>query len=677
MSSAVLSNVVALPPSYRGQNSALHEQMANAIRVLTLDAVEQARSGHVGMPLGMADVATVLYSKFFKFDPTQVEWPDRDRFIVSAGHGSMLLYALAYLTGYQKISLDEIRNFRQLGSHTPGHPEVDLGAGIETTTGPLGQGIGNAVGMAMAEQLLAARFGKDIVDHYTYVIAGDGCLMEGISQEAITMAGHLKLNKLIVFFDDNNISIDGKTDLATSEDTPARFRAAGWNVLAIDAHDAAAIEQAIITARQSTAPTMIACKSEIGFGIPGLAGTHKAHGGPLGAETTNKARNQLGYDGAAFAVPDDVVAAWRTLGAKGAAVRQSWEKTVAAQPAALRQQFDNQIKQSLPADLAQKISTIKNAFTDQGGKMATRKASGLVLDGLVDAMPELLGGSADLTGSVNTLAKGMKPVSADDWGGQYIHYGVREHAMAAVMNGIALHRGFIPYSGTFLVFSDYCRPSIRLSALMEQRVIYVFTHDSIGLGEDGPTHQPIEHLWALRGIPNLNVLRPADAVEAAECWELALRNTHGPAILALSRQDLPLLRTDKNDENRSSKGAYRLINGGEKAEYTLIATGSEVSLAVEVQQQLQQKGIAAHVVSMPSTSVFDQQTPEYRRSVIDPSTKRIAIEAGITQGWYKYVGDTGQIFGIDSFGASAPYQHLYKKFGLTVEVIVAKILPTH
>lgn len=673
MSHAVAS-AVAPVATYRSQNAPMHERMANAIRVLTLDAVEKARSGHVGMPLGMADVATVLYSKFLKFDPSCPDWADRDRLVVSAGHGSMLLYGLAWLTGYQKITLDEVRNFRQLGSHTPGHPEVDLAAGIETTTGPLGQGIANAVGMAMAEKLLHARYGSEIVNHFTYVIAGDGCLMEGISQEAITLAGHLKLGKLIVFFDDNNISIDGKIGLATSEDTPARFKAAGWNVLAIDAHDSAAIEAAIITAQKSDKPTMIACKSEIGFGIPGLAGTHKAHGGPLGQETTDKARAALGYTGAAFDIPADVVDAWRALGAKGQPARKAWEQKLAAQPADKKAQFEGQICQKLPANLDVLIKGIKDAFIADGGKMATRKASGMVLDGLVAAMPELLGGSADLTGSVNTLAKGMAPVSPDSWAGQYIHYGVREHAMAAVMNGIALHRGFIPYAGTFLVFSDYCRPSVRLSALMEQRVVYVFTHDSIGLGEDGPTHQPIEHLWALRAIPNLNVLRPADAVEAAECWDIALRNTHGPSILALSRQDLPLLRKDASTDNLAAKGGYRLIDAGAGATHTLIATGSEVSIAVEAQKLLAEKGIKAHVVSMPSTSLFDQQTAPYRQSVIDPATKRIAIEAGVTQGWYKYVGDNGIVCGIDSFGASAPYQQVYAKFGLTADSIVARIL---
>lgn len=670
-SSAAVANTMSV---YRPNNTPMHEQMANAIRALTLDAVEQARSGHVGMPLGMADVATVLFGKFMKFDPKNPTWPDRDRFVASAGHGSMLLYALAYLTGYEKITLDEIRNFRQIGAHTPGHPEVDLAAGIETTTGPLGQGITTAVGMAMAEKMLAARYGAEIVDHYTYVIAGDGCLMEGICQEAITMAGHWQLNKLIVFFDDNSISIDGKTDLTTSEDIPARFVAAGWHVLSIDAHDAVAIENAIAAAKKSAKPTMIACKSEIGFGIPGMAGTHKAHGGPLGAETTNKARAALGYDGAAFSVPDDVVAAWRGFGAKGGALSSDWAQRLAALPADKRTAFQDQIDQKLPANLGDLIKGIKDGFIAQGGKMATRKASGLVLDGLVDAMPELIGGSADLTGSVNTLAKGMTPITAKTWDGRYIHYGVREHAMAAVMNGMALHRGFIPYAGTFLVFSDYCRPAIRLSALMEQRVIYVFTHDSIGLGEDGPTHQPIEHLWALRGIPNLSVYRPADAVEVAECWELALRNTHGPSILALSRQDLPLLRGTPTSDNLSAKGGYRLIDGGAGAQYTLIATGSEVSIAVEAQTKLSAKGIAAHVVSMPCTRLFDQQTAEYRRSVIDPATKCVAIEAGITQGWYKYVGAEGQVFGIDGFGASAPYQKLYEKFGLTADVVVKTLM---
>ncbi len=648
--------------------SAPHDRMANAIRALAMDAVQAAKSGHPGMPMGMADAATVLFTQFLKFDPQRPDWPDRDRFVLSAGHGSMLLYALLHLTGYPDMTMAEIRNFRQLHSRTAGHPEYGEAPGIETTTGPLGQGLANAVGMALAERMMNARFGDDLVDHRTWVVAGDGCLMEGISQEAITLAGHLGLAKLIVLFDDNAISIDGPTSLATSDDQIGRFEACGWHVQQVDGHDPAALAAAMQAACGSSRPSMIACKTVIGYGAPTKAGTAATHGAPLGDEEIAGAREQLDWEHPPFVIPDDVAEAWRAAGARGAADADAWEKRLATAGSGVRAQFQRVAAGALPAELGDAVAALKRRFAADAPKMATRQASGKVLDRLTEVVPELAGGSADLTGSNNTRAAGHSDVAAGDFSGSYIRYGVREHAMAAAMNGMALHGGLIPYAGTFLVFTDYARPAIRLSALMGQRAIYVMTHDSIGLGEDGPTHQPVEHLAALRAMPNLNVFRPCDAIETAECWELALQARKSPSVLALTRQGLPTLRTVHSDENVCARGAYLLSETDRERQVTLLASGSEVSIAVEAQALLRQADIAAAVVSMPCWELFERQPDDYRAAVLGDAP-RVACEAASGFGWSRWTGEGGDFVGMQGFGASAPAAHLYEHFGITAEAV--------
>ncbi|MEZ5844792.1 MAG: transketolase [Hyphomicrobiaceae bacterium] len=651
---------------------ASHSDMANAIRALAMDAVEQAKSGHPGMPMGMADVATVLFGDVMRYDASAPGWHNRDRFVLSAGHGSMLLYALLYLTGSPDMTLDEIKRFRQLGAKTAGHPEFGHAMGIETTTGPLGQGIANAVGMAIAERLWAARTGGAI-GHHTYCIAGDGCLMEGISQEAITLAGHLKLGRLIVLFDDNGISIDGPTSLSTSEDQIGRFKAAGWNTLAIDGHDPAAIAKALASAKaDASKPWLIACKTTIGYGAPTKAGKASSHGSPLGGDEIKGAREKLGWGHGPFEIPEAVLGAWRAAGSRGAAERTAWDAKWAKVDATTRAALEHPARTYGEAIKAA-ITEMKAAAAAETAKKATRQWSEATLEKLVPACPALIGGSADLTGSNNTKTKAQKPVTAADFSGSYIYYGIREHGMAAAMNGMALYGGIIPYGGTFLVFTDYCRPSIRLSALMGQRVVYVMTHDSIGLGEDGPTHQPVEHLAALRAIPNLQVFRPADGVETAECWEIAVTSTSAPSVLALTRQGVANLRKpDTLAENLSAKGGYVLREAtGGKRDVTLLATGSEVGLAVEAADLLAKDGVKAAVVSMPSFELFRGQDAAYRKAVLG-SGPRVAVEAGIAQGWHEWLGDNGGFVGMTGFGASAPAGDLFKHFGITAAAVAAK-----
>jgi transketolase len=650
-----------------------HADLANAIRFLSIDAVEQAKSGHPGMPMGMADVATILFTEFLNYDPSHPEWPNRDRFVLSAGHGSMLIYSLLYLTGYKDITLDEIKNFRQMGSKTAGHPEFGHAAGIETTTGPLGQGLANAVGMALAERLSAARFGDAITNHYTYAIAGDGCLMEGISHEAMALAGHLQLSKLIVLWDDNGITIDGKTDLSTSEDVPARARAYGWNTISIDGHNPEAIRNALAKAQQSDKPTLIACKTTIGYGAPTKAGTSATHGSPLGADEVKGAREKLGWSHAAFDIPDAILQGWRNAGKARAASYTKWSAAYEKQDEKIRELFERMVSGELPAGWQDAANALKKQICENPKEEATRKSSENVLNVLTAIIPEMIGGSADLTGSNNTKTKHLAPITKDNFSGSYIYYGIREHAMGAVMNGLALYGSFIPFGGTFLVFSDYCRPAIRLSALMQQRVIYVMTHDSIGLGEDGPTHQPIEHLASLRAIPNLLVFRPADAIETAECWALSLASNHAPSLLSLTRQNLPLLRTEYTDENKCARGGYVLKSCGLQDDVTLIATGSEVSIACEAADLLAKQNIRTRVVSMPCTELFDQQSDAYKKSVLPPESLRVSIEAASTFGWQRYTGERGINIGLDDFGMSAPYQEIYKAYGLTADAIAAKI----
>jgi len=672
MSAKASPTAAAAPPERREQPVAApaitHASMANAIRVLAMDAVEQAKSGHPGMPMGMADVATVLFSRFLKFHPADPAWPDRDRFVLSAGHGSMLIYALLYLTGYEAMTIEQIKKFRQLGSITAGHPEFGHAPGVETTTGPLGQGLANAVGMAIAEKHLAAEFGHDIVNHKTYVIASDGDLMEGVSQEAIALAGHLKLGKLIVLFDDNGISIDGALSLADSVDQIRRFEAAGWAALRIDGHDPVAINLALEKAQKSDKPTLIACKTKIGFGAPTKQGSEKSHGSPLGAEEIAGTRKALGWTSAGFEVPADILKAWRSLGTRSKAAHADWRKRLAALDGENRREFERRIKGDLPKQrLLDAVRAAKEKLVAQPKEIATRAASEFVLESLIPAIPEMIGGSADLTGSNNTRIKGMKAITAADFSGRFIHYGVREHGMAGAMNGLALHGGIIPYSGTFLVFSDYCRPAIRLAALMGQRVIHVMTHDSIGLGEDGPTHQPVEHLAALRAIPNLLVFRPCDAVETAECWQLALEANGRPSILALTRQNLHQLRNRFDEENVCSRGAYEIAAPDGRADVAIFATGSEVAVAVEAVRLLAARGIAARVVSVPCFELFLEQKEEYRRALIGDERIKVGVEAAVRQGWDAIIGSDGVFVGMTSFGASAPYKELYKKFGITGE----------
>lgn len=645
---------------------ATHDEMANAIRALAMDAVQKANSGHPGMPMGMADVATVLFTKFLKIDPSQSQWPDRDRFVLSAGHGSMLQYGLHYLLGYEDMTLEEVKNFRQLGSRTAGHPEFGHAAGIETTTGPLGQGLATSVGLALAERMLNARFGDELVDHYTYVIAGDGCLMEGVSHEAIDMAGHLKLGRLIVLWDDNSISIDGSTDLATSTDQIARFAASGWQTLKVDGHDADAIAKAIAEAKADGRPSLIACKTIIGKGAPNKQGTAATHGAPLGDEEIAATRSALGWDAAPFEIPEHILASWRAAGSRNVEARNAWTERLNASPK--KAEFDSAQSGALPADFDAKMAAYKAQLIADAPKVATRKSSEMALEVINATVPNTVGGSADLTGSNNTRTKGMVVVNAENFGGDYIHYGVREFGMAAAMNGLALHGGLIPYGGTFLVFTDYARPAIRLSALMGQRVVYVMTHDSIGLGEDGPTHQPVEHVASLRAMPNLNVFRPADAVETAECWQAALEDQKTPSVLALSRQGLPTLRTEGGAANLSAKGAYVLREAEGTRDVTLLATGSEVEIAVAAAEALAGDGIKAAVVSMPSWEKFEAQDQAYQDATLG-SAPRVAVEAGVGMGWEKWLGADGKFVGMTGFGGSAPAKDLYKHFGITADAV--------
>ena len=651
-----------------------HRAMANAIRALSMDAVEAAKSGHPGLPLGAADIATVLFTRFLKFDPKAPDWPDRDRFVLSAGHGSMLLYSVLHLLGYEAVTIDEIKNFRQLGSKTPGHPEYSHTPGVETTTGPLGQGLANAVGMAIAERHLNAAFGDDLVDHYTYVLAGDGCLMEGISHEAISLAGHLKLDRLIVLFDDNGISIDGPTSLTESTDNIRRFDAAGWNTQAVDGHDPDAIAEAIEKARGSRGPSMIACRTTIGYGAPNKQGTAATHGAPLGADEIAAARLELGWEHPPFEIPSEIRDAWRIAGLRSGQARRGWEKQLAAVDIEVRNEFERRMRGELTAELDAAIRRLKEKYASDKPEMATRKASEAALAAINPVVPETIGGSADLTGSNNTLTPDLGILDADNYGGRFIHYGVREHGMASAMNGMALHGGVIPYSGTFLVFSDYSRPAIRLGAMMGTRVIHVMTHDSIGLGEDGPTHQPVEHLASLRTIPNLNVFRPADATETAECWQLALESRDRPSVIALTRQNLPALRTTFDSENRCAKGAYELAPATGQGLVTLYATGSEVALAMEARKMLERDGVPTRVVSVPCFELFEEQPAAHRRAILDDTPVRVAVEAAIRQGWDRFVGRGGGFVGMNSFGASAPYKALYEHFGITAEAVVAEAM---
>jgi transketolase len=666
------------PPVRREQPAAssavADSAMANAIRALAMDAVEQAKSGHPGLPMGAADVATVLFTRFLKFDPADPAWPDRDRFVLSAGHGSMLLYALLYFTGYPAMTLDQLKRFRQLGSITAGHPEYGHTSGVETTTGPLGQGLATAVGMAIAERHLATEFGAGVVDHKTYVLASDGDLMEGISQEAIALAGHLKLNRLIVLFDDNGISIDGALSLSDSTDQVKRFEASGWAASRVDGHDAKAIAAALEKAQSSDRPVMIACKTTIGFGAPTKAGKASAHGSPLGADEIKGARASLGWAHAPFEIPADIMSAWRAGGERSKSVHADWSKRLAALDGAKRAEFERRMRGDLPKPgFADAVAAVKQSLATAPKEIATRTACEFALESLIPALPEMVGGSADLTGSNNTRTKSMKAMSAADYSGRFIHYGIREHGMAAAMNGMALHGGIIPYSGTFLVFSDYCRPAIRLAALMGKRVIHIMTHDSIGLGEDGPTHQPVEHLAALRAIPNLLVFRPCDAVETAECWQLALEAKDRPSVLALTRQNLPQLSQNFLGLNRCAAGAYEIAAAEGKAQgkedVSIFATGSEVSIAVEAKKLLAAKGVAARVVSVPCFELLLAAKDSERRAVIGDAPVKIGVEAAVRQGWDAIIGSDGVFVGMNSFGASAPYKDLYKHFGVTPEAV--------
>ncbi|KRR28563.1 transketolase [Bradyrhizobium retamae] len=652
-----------------------HTRMANAIRGLAMDAVEKAKSGHPGLPMGTADVATVLFTQFLKFDAAAPTWPDRDRFVLSAGHGSMLLYALLYLTGNKDMTLDQIRNFRQLGSKTPGHPENFETSGVETTTGPLGQGIATSIGMALAEKMLAAEFGKKVVSHHTYVLASDGDLMEGVSQEAIAMAGHWKLNKLIVLYDNNGISIDGPTSLADSVDQVKRFKSAGWAAELIDGQDPKAIAAAIARAQKSNKPSLISCKTTIGYGAPTRAGTAKAHGEALGADELKGAKEKLGISLDAFSVPDDVLKAWRAAGSRGAAAREEWESVFAELGPRKRAEFERRMRHERPAALSKALRAHKKALLESPQNVATRKSSESAIEAIAAAMPmEFLAGSADLTGSNNNKAKSAVAFSAKAPKGRFIHYGIREHGMAAAMNGIFLHGGFAPNGATFLVFTDYARPAMRIAALMGAGVVYVMTHDSIGLGEDGPTHQPVEHLAALRAIPNMRVFRPCDAVEVAECWELALNRVDGPTVLALTRQNLPQLRTSAPNDNPCAHGAYELVAAQGNAKVSLFASGSEVEIAVAAQKQLSERGIPSRVVSVPSLELLLAQPADRKSAIIGDAPIKVAIEAAVRWGWDAVIGQDGEFIGMHGFGASAPAKDLFKHFGITAEAAVNAVL---
>jgi transketolase len=650
-----------------------YRELANAIRALAMDAVQAANSGHPGMPMGMADVASVLFNRFLRFDPEAPDWPDRDRFVLSAGHGSMLLYALLYLTGYRDMTIEELKRFRQLGSKTAGHPEFGHAAGIETTTGPLGQGFATAVGMALAERHLRACFGERLVDHRIYVIASDGDLMEGISHEAGSLAGHQRLERLIVLYDDNQITIDGSTELAFSDDTLARFKAYGWDAAAIDGQDPDEIEGALAAAQQASRPTLIACRTTIAYGAPKKAGTADAHGAPLGPEEIAGARERLGWPYPPFEVPEPILSAWRAIGGRCTDEREAWERRLGEAPDEVRSEFQRRQAGRLPHGLDRVLFEHKRRLAEERPKWATRKANQEALEVLTPAVPEMIGGSADLSGSNNTKTKPMESMTPATPGGRYVHFGVREHAMAAALNGMALHRGVIPYGGTFLIFSDYCRPAIRIAALSGARVIFVLTHDSIGLGEDGPTHQPVEHLPALRAMPNLFVFRPADAIETAECWALALRRETGPSALALTRQNVPPVRSAAEADNLCGRGAYVLAEAeGAARQVTLLATGSEVAIALEARDRLKEDGIAAAVVSMPCLELFEEQDEAYRQQVLGQGL-RIAIEAASPNGWTRYVASEADVIGMTTFGASAPAVELYEHFGITAEHVVARV----
>ncbi len=642
-------------------------QMADAIRVLAMDGVEKARSGHPGMPMGMADVATVLFSKYLKFDASQPDWPDRDRFILSAGHGSMLIYALLHLTGYKAATKEELSNFRQWGSRTAGHPEFGHMPGVETTTGPLGQGLANSVGFAMAERHLAARFGEDLVDHRTWVIAGDGCLMEGVSQEAITLAGRYRLNKLTVLWDDNAITIDGAVSLSDATDQKQRFKAAGWAVKSIDGHDEAQIKAALKWATRQDKPTLIACRTKIGRGSATMEGSHKTHGAALGAAEVAATRLGLSWTHDPFELPENIEKAWRKVGRRGAKARKAWEARLVVSDQ--QAEFTRAINGELPANAFEALDAAIAETVESRPAQATRQSSGAALDALFAAVPELIGGSADLTGSNNTFVKGTPIFDQPTYEGRYVNWGIREHGMAAAMNGMALHGGVIPYGGTFMVFSDYSRPSIRLAALMGIRVVHVLTHDSIGLGEDGPTHQPVEHLAALRAIPNLLVFRPADTVEAMECWKLALEHKDRPSVLALSRQKTAAVRTKTASENLCARGAYELRAANGEARVTLFATGTEVPIALQAAEQLEAEGAPTRVISVPSFELFAQQDATYRASILGRGTVRVAVEAAIQQGWERFIGEDGAFVGMTGFGASAPAEVLYEKFGITADAV--------
>jgi transketolase len=651
--------------------------MANAIRALAMDAVEAAKSGHPGLPMGAADVATTLFAKFLKYDAADPAWPDRDRFVFSAGHGSMLLYSLLFLTGVKPVTLDQLKRFRQLDSLTPGHPENFVTPGVETTTGPLGQGLATAVGMAIAERMLAAEFGDEIVDHRTYVLASDGDLMEGISHEAIGLAGHLKLAKLTVLWDDNGISIDGPLSLSDTTDQIKRFEACGWRAMRVDGHDPAAIARALRKAQGSDRPTLIACKTVIGFGAPKKAGTSKAHGEPLGAEELAGAKAALGWTHGPFEIPDDILKAWRRVGKRGRNDRNAWEERVAALSPERRAELERRLKGDLPAGFADAIADLKKRLAAEPPTVATRKASEMALEAITAVTPELVLGSADLTPSNNTKTKGLTAIAPGQYAGRYIHYGIREHGMAAAMNGIALHGGLRPAGATFMVFTDYARPSMRLSALMGAPVVYVMTHDSIGLGEDGPTHQPVEHIAALRCMPNMRVFRPADAIETAEAWQLALERRDGPTTLSLTRQNLAPARRDGGPENRSAQGAYELSPAEGEAAATILASGSEVEIALAAQAQLKERGVAARVVSVPSLDLFLAQDESVRRAVIGTAPVRVAVEAAVRFGWDAVIGDEGSFVGMAGFGASAPYKDLYRHFGITAEAVTEAVLRRH
>ncbi|MGV1872876.1 transketolase [Agrobacterium rosae] len=647
-----------------------HDRMANAIRFLAMDAVEKANSGHPGLPMGAADVATVLFTRYLKFDPKAWQWPDRDRFVLSAGHGSMLLYSLLYLTGYEDMTIDEIKRFRQLGSKTAGHPEYHHATGIETTTGPLGQGIANAVGMAIAERKLEEEFGSDLQSHFTYVLCGDGCLMEGISHEAIALAGHLKLNKLVLFWDNNNITIDGEVGLSDSTDQIARFKAVHWNTIEIDGHDPEAIANAIEAAHSSDRPTFIACKTVIGFGAPNKQGTHKVHGNPLGAEEIAAARKSLNWEAEPFVIPEDVLDAWRLAGLRSTKTRQEWEARLEATDGDKKAEFKRRFAGDLTGNFDSSIDAFKKKVAANNPTVATRKASEDALEVINGILAETIGGSADLTPSNNTKTSQMKSITPTDFSGRYLHYGIREHGMAAAMNGIALHGGLIPYAGGFLIFSDYCRPSIRLAALMGIRVVHVLTHDSIGVGEDGPTHQPVEQIAALRAIPNLLVFRPADETETAEAWQFALHQKNRPSALALTRQNLAPARKDYEEKNLVSYGAYELVSASD-AKVSIFASGSEVEIALKAAADLKVKGISTRVVSVPCFELFKEQPETYRKAIIGNSPVKVGVEAAIRQGWDYFIGNDGAFIGMNSFGASAPAKDLYKHFGITAEAVVA------